>query len=106
MKRFIVLMAVAAIVIAAVPTVAEAFPRLGAGEAARATGHRIRSEWNGVIPGTLRARCPLVRSSPNLRRCYYTYRMRGANRGRWCGVMSVRETYNTYYTRILRDYRC
>jgi hypothetical protein len=99
-------MAVAAIVIAAVRTVPKAFPRLTAGEAARATGQRIRSEWNGVIPGTLRASCPLVRPSSNLRRCYYSYRMSGANRGRWCGVMSVRETYNAYYTRTLRDYRC
>ena len=102
MRKFIVLAVVAMAVLAAVPTTAMAWPYLSAGEASRAVGQRLHSEWD-VRAGSLSSRCQMVRY-PNLRRCYYTYRAAGA--GRWCGVMAVRETDRSYITRILEDYRC
>ena len=102
MRKFILLVLVAASVAAVVPTTAQAFPYLSAGEAARAVGQRLHSEWSNIRTGTLRASCYLARS-PNLRRCTYTYRAAGS---RWCGLMSVRETSTSYITRLIDDYRC
>ena len=103
MRKFIVLALVAAFVVAAVPTTAQAFPYLAPGEASRAVGQRLHSEWNNIRTGTLRSRCYMARY-PSLRRCAYSYRSDYGDR--WCGTMSVRETATSYITRILSDNRC
>lgn len=104
MKRIIVTLCVAAVVIAAVPAGAHAFPYLGSGEAAKAVGQRLHSEWNNIRRGSLRATCPALPGKPNLRRCYYSYRTTAS--ARWCGSMSVRELWDRYITRFLSDDRC
>jgi hypothetical protein len=86
-----------------IPAIAEAAPYLSNGEACRVSGRAIHREYTNVVPGS--GRC-YVQRHPRRRNIVMTgthYRDRSGQR--WYTSIMVRETWDSYYTRILSDTR-